>query len=377
MSALFRHLYIVSTASGFTLGILIAISLIRRDGMTKRAHQLLGLLFLVCACSVATNAALSLFLIRNYPFLRSLSDPFILLIGPIFLLYIRTISGAPISWKKILVHFAPFVVASVYLVVLASRDQHSFSNPGRLAIINAILGLGIYFHVWVYLSWNRHLLKAYRQRLKQSCSSIEKISQDWISYILATLLVCYTLLGLAYWRSHRDLDLPLNQILAVVVTCIIFVLAYRMLRQPAIFAELANARSVNHSNFVDNRYQKYEKSGLTGNELQRELERVKAFMQREKPYLDPELNLLGLAEKLRMSPHHLSQVINSGSQSNFYDFVNEYRIVEAKKLISDRANNHLTIVGLAFDAGFNSKATFNRFFRKVTGKTPSQFRKES
>ena len=105
-------------------------------------------------------------------------------------------------------------------------------------------------------------------------------------------------------------------------------------------------------------------------------EEVKVLVN-EKPYNDPELNLPSLAKALDLSVHHLSQVINHDQNSNFYDFINRYRIDEVKQQLTDRYRAEQSILTLAFAAGFNSKATFNRIFKEQTKQTPSQYRKSS
>jgi AraC-like DNA-binding protein len=99
-------------------------------------------------------------------------------------------------------------------------------------------------------------------------------------------------------------------------------------------------------------------------------------MTHEKPYLNPELNLYLLAERLNLLPNHLSQAINSVERKNFFDFVNHYRIQEVKKCLVSNEKEHLTLLGIAFECGFNSKTSFNRTFKKIVGLTPSEFRKK-
>ena len=360
MSPLLQHLYLACTASGVLLGLFFALSLSRPQGTATRANRLLGAIFAAFACSIIANAALNNVSAQQYPYIKILEEPFILLVGPFFFCYIHTLSGSPA--RNLYLHFLPFITGVFYSIFLFGWAEDSIYSRRSLSILNAAVGFAIFAQLWVYYLWNRQLLHAYREQLKQSCSSIEKITQSWIAYILAALLVCHTFVGLVYWRSHTDVDLPVNQILASVLSGIVFVLAYRMLRQPEIFAVLPD--------------QKYQKSGLADAAVADEFNRLEFLMDDVKPYMDAELNLQGLAEQLHLSPHHLSQVINHGSRSNFYEFVNEYRTREVQRLISDSANDHLTVLGLAYTAGFNSKATFNRFFKKATGKTPTQFRKE-
>ena len=80
-----------------------------------------------------------------------------------------------------------------------------------------------------------------------------------------------------------------------------------------------------------------------------------------------------MAAKLGVHPNYLSQVINQRENKNFYDFVNTYRVAEFKRLISMPRNQHLTLLSVAFDCGFNSKSSFNRYFKKATGQTPSEY----
>ena len=99
------------------------------------------------------------------------------------------------------------------------------------------------------------------------------------------------------------------------------------------------------------------------------------LMNGEKPFLNPDLNLQMLAEKLDISSGYLSQIINRNEDKNFFDFINTYRVNTFKEMIGKDEYNHLSILGIAFEAGFKSKSTFNLSFKKITGTTPSAFKK--
>jgi len=98
-------------------------------------------------------------------------------------------------------------------------------------------------------------------------------------------------------------------------------------------------------------------------------------MAKEKPYLDPEINMNDFADQLSIPSSYVSQIINERLQSNFMDFINKYRIEEAKERLVDDSFKHYTIVTIAYDSGFNSKTTFYSAFKKHVGSTPSQYRK--
>ena len=93
----------------------------------------------------------------------------------------------------------------------------------------------------------------------------------------------------------------------------------------------------------------------------------------EKMYRNPELTLTDLANHLGTNPSFLSKIINRSFSKNFNDYVNQYRVLEVKENLANPANAHLTIMSLAYDAGFNSKATFNRAFKKFTGDSPKSY----
>jgi AraC-like DNA-binding protein/Tfp pilus assembly protein PilF len=99
------------------------------------------------------------------------------------------------------------------------------------------------------------------------------------------------------------------------------------------------------------------------------------YMATEKPFLDVGLSLRKLAKPLGLSPNQLSLVLNEGLGKNFNTFVNHYRVEEFKKLAKDSSRSHVTIVGLAFECGFNSKTVFNTYFKQITGLTPRKFLK--
>ena len=101
--------------------------------------------------------------------------------------------------------------------------------------------------------------------------------------------------------------------------------------------------------------------------------RIETLMTTEKLYQNPELTLSGLAKKLGVNTVQLSRIINQGFGLNFNDFINRYRVDEVKQMLINRQQDQFTIMSLAYEAGFNSKATFNRAFKKFTGSNPKDF----
>jgi AraC-like DNA-binding protein len=118
---------------------------------------------------------------------------------------------------------------------------------------------------------------------------------------------------------------------------------------------------------------KYLKSGLQKNDADVYYSSLIQLIDSEKLFLDSRLSIKTVADKLGISVNHLSQVINQQSGKNFFKFINEYRVEEAKKLLLDQSNQKYTILAIAYDCGFNSKSSFNTIFKQYTGKTPSDY----
>ena len=151
------------------------------------------------------------------------------------------------------------------------------------------------------------------------------------------------------------------------------------LRQPEIFRDLQGEaastetqRSAQPVRFAQ--HPKYEYSSLSSQDIARYKEKLLAYLEREKPYTENDLKAQDLADLLGIPSYQLSQIINTELHRNFYDLINSYRIEEAKRRLTDPANQHFTILAIAYDVGFNSKSAFNSAFKKYTKMTPSQYK---
>ncbi len=119
---------------------------------------------------------------------------------------------------------------------------------------------------------------------------------------------------------------------------------------------------------------RYAKSGLQPAEAEEIFRKVKQYFEEHKPYLNSELRLDELAKQMKLSRNHLSQAINECGRTPFWNFVNVYRLEEAKKRLKDHTQQHYTIEAIAIDSGFNSLSTFNSLFKRTLGITPKEWR---
>ena len=121
---------------------------------------------------------------------------------------------------------------------------------------------------------------------------------------------------------------------------------------------------------------KYRTSSLTPETLRDIAVQLDTILLKDKPYLNSQFRLINLSTSSGIPTHQLSQVINEVMHTNFNDWINSYRIEEAKSRLVDPAFKHYSILAIALDCGFQHKSTFNRAFKKATGKTPSAYIKE-
>ena len=98
-------------------------------------------------------------------------------------------------------------------------------------------------------------------------------------------------------------------------------------------------------------------------------------MQTEKLYLNPQLSLNDFSQITNIPSHHITQTLNEFCKQNFHDFVNYYRVQEFKVQLFLPKNESFSLLGIAYDCGFNSKSSFNRIFKKITSQTPSEYKK--
>ena len=148
----------------------------------------------------------------------------------------------------------------------------------------------------------------------------------------------------------------------------VYLLSYFSLAQPQLaYAPLDENREES---------QKYQGSSLSETDKDNLLGRVLQHTQESKPYLEPNLTIEEFANQLGVNRYYISQVVNERLEQNFSDFINAYRVRETQALLRDPARQHLKILAIAYEAGFNSKTSFNTVFRKFTGMSPSQYRKE-
>lgn len=208
-------------------------------------------------------------------------------------------------------------------------------------------------------------LRRHDQKIRERHSNIDNINLIWLRYVAYGFvgIWCCRLVGVMtvsrFWSEFLSTVANVPEIILIAWMVIL---------------------GLRHAGYRSRPNEREAKSDLSTDDKRYNpdmLNKLEDIMVRVKVYQDPDLSLEGLADSLGTSPRSLSSLINGHHKQNFYDFVNNYRILEAKSRLQDPENQQLNIQRIFEDAGFRSKSTFNTLFKKVTGKTPTEFRRSS
>lgn len=353
----------------------------------NRSDRLLLILFLLLSAELLYSYLRQTGRDQEYIWIAGFDLVYWILFGPVIYCYARTIlfPGNPWKWKEA-IHLAPMLIVSIpFIHFLLHDDGHisffSFAYSHNLAY-RIIIFVFWEFCSLGYLIATIIFILRHRRGVQHFFSSVRKRNLNWLLF-LSTGFSAYIIIGttLMYLIDFRVI--PDQPILASthVIVLIVFILGIGVYgyRQEGIFGSftLESISNISYSGKISvepERVFKYRKSGLSDEERKALVADLNRIMRNDQPWLDCELSIQTLADKLNTSVHKLSQLINEQHHQNFYDYINSWRIQAVRKLLSDPANNDQKIMSLAYDCGFNSKSAFYTIFRKATGMTPSDFR---
>jgi AraC-like DNA-binding protein len=298
------------------------------------------------------------------------------LFGPLLYLYTHAVTSRDFHFSiKDTLHLLPFVFVFCMTLVLYQFQPYEVKLKLLKTGLYDITSFTIYFIclqaiTLSYLSKAFQLARRKNKKLKLYFSSLEKINFEWLKLVVTAFLVMWIVDIIALVMYFLGIStITSTELLYFISLFINFIFANLL-----ILKNLKLPSTEDTSEKEIGRH-KYENSRLTEQEKSDILFRLENLMKGEKLYLNSSLNLGETAEHLNIAPRYLSQVINELKEQNFYDYVNSYRIDEAKKFLGDSKHENDKILAILGECGFNSKSAFNTMFKKVTGITPSEYRK--
>lgn len=370
-------LNIVLIAS-IVVGTFMGISLLYIPKGNKYANRILAVLLLVISALLGLAFYYNRTPVMDCPHLFSAATPIPLLFGPLLFFYVKVRINDRFTFQRVdLLHLLPFVLllfvqllysqlplgSQLSLAGIIARDAYWLTDRTLLLnLFKIVFNLG---YVWVSLSlisnWSKIREENLRNRGAMHLAWMKRLTWSvgfyWIVFALVFI----------YQVFINTNMLIVDNFLSVSLSVVTLGIGFTALQKPGIYLE-------NHLNNKDK--VKYRKSSLDNNRLKFIAERLKKSINNENLYLNQQLTLGELADFLDLPQHYISQTLSQYLDTNFFDFINWYRVQHAKELLADPDHDHLTILAIAEESGFNSKASFNRAFKKFVGVTPSRFQKD-
>ncbi len=347
----------------------------------KQLHDRILIFWLLYLGLATAMYALTIDFLHQSPFLSSGIIALFLLHGPFLYLYVSALTLNKNYFKaKNLWHFLPFVAFILYLLI-ASRFP-IYSEGIRVDHVSEGVAepplLFILFLVITALSGPVYFFLAYRKFHQSKNSSRDfssrEVNLEWLGKLIPIFGILWTVLiviAVIHHVFHLFSMAFCTNGLFLSLSCFIILIGYFGLKQKEVFVNYSMGRE---NEITSDPEIKYATSKMEDAELQKCCDKVGRYMKTNRPYLDADLTLPKLAEGLNVSTHHLSQVINEMHEKNFFNFINKYRVAEVKSKIQDPNYQNYSLLGIAFESGFNSKSAFNRVFKNLTGTTPSRYR---
>lgn len=375
MTGLLSYIFLLAGMQGVLLFVLL---------FTKKqnhgANIILAVSILVLSLDLFLSAAFISKWYYSFPHLLGINYAFPFLYGPLFYLYVRALTAVDEQPdKKHLLHFIPYLTVVLYML-----PDFMLNGPDKLVFIENLmkqqpLGYSIFDHLKpvhgiIYTVLTIVEVKKHNLRIRESFSNVDKINLVWFRNLVTGMVLIWSIVAISVILDDiLNTSIVANEgVIYFAISILVYSIGYMGLNQPDIFKQCHElCMNADKDNVPESRYRKSGLSEKTASEISG---RLMELMEKEKPYLDTELTLRSLSEKLDVSQHNLSEVINTKLETNFFDLINKYRVEEFKKKLENPESFNYNLLAIAMDSGFNSKTSFNVIFKKFTQMTPSQYR---
>jgi len=339
--------------------LLFAVILFTPKYNKKRENKFLALLLLTLGIHFSYNI-----LLTNQLFLDILpkySCSYGFLYGPLLFLYVKFHFRKDLNFKPLyFLHFVPFVG----IIFFTAIDFRICNSTVFLVLLLVMLIYGLLAFAEVM---------HYKKVILQVSSSSNNSETKWVRTILL-LQIVIIILNFLHLQLNEiaffNIRFTFEPIVQLGILVLVNIIIYQGLKNPHFFQKISETDIVIAK--INQSKEKINKLNIE--ELKPLAIELEEYISQYKPYLNPELNIDTLAEALKFRPKTLSQTINQVIGSNFSEFINSYRIEEAKLLLQNNKDKNLTIMEVMYNVGFNSRSVFNTAFKNKTGVTPSQYK---
>jgi len=373
---------ILASAQAFLLAILTY-----QKRRAVYANKFLSLMMLACGIAILHMLLNDNGFYDVYPRLLYIVLGIPFLVSPLHFLYTKYLVARTEKFcRGDMIHFLAAAAVEAAIVIIVAAFPKFADEPVGL---NAEF-VPMPFHVYnwilvvfgiIYASVSLRILIRYQRTVKKVVSSLESIRLGWLTYLTVAAMAIWIIFFIENTLMTFGINFSNFVVTSVCGALYVYTIGYYGLLKSEVFSAPAIETTMHEiyeaASEESGDAGKYERSGLDEETANLIMTQLLDLMESERPFTNASLTLAQLASMLSVTPHNLSEVINTKGRQNFYDFVNGYRVEQVKKDLSDPAKKNLKILSIAFDAGFNSKASFNGIFKEMTNLTPSEYRRQA
>jgi AraC-like DNA-binding protein len=307
-----------------------------------------------------------------------------MVLAPMIYFYVKSVTTSDFRFKKRDVwHFVPWILfffAKAFIFMYDFSQLGFYETQNGPMVVNfewkylsPIITLLSTFQMLLYLAFTFQHFFQYKSKIQQYFSNTYQLELNWIRNFLYVYAFIFLYGFVQIFINEVIVELSWMQKWWLQF-CSALVVIYVGIK--GYFTNTITLSSLNFESRSETISSKTNAPSVAvSNEVKIKKEQIQNYFESEKPFLNPDLNLSELAKNLQMHRAELSEIINTGFGQNFNDFVNSFRVDFFKQKLSEGAHKQLSLLGIAYDSGFNSKATFNRVFKKLTNTSPTEFLK--
>ena len=335
--------------------------------INRTANRFLALALLTMILWMIRILAIDIKLETYLPHWDGVPIQFSLAFGPLVYFYVLKITRPQFKfgWRHLL-YFSPLLLElGIQLLEIRESIQTGSATYNTFVFqrLNPALQLLVFISIIIYLYHSHHLIQNFYRRLQPVLMDRPRLEFRWLRRLLAATALLWLLwivyVAIDYFGYHNQLGIHVYYPFYIFFAVITIWTAAAAFLSPQAGAQVQPSLTA--------------KPPLP-TELREKGIWLKKAVKENHYYRDPELSLSSLAGKLGLSQHELSRIINTSLKKSFNDLINEYRVTEVVQKMQDPAYDHITLLGIAYESGFNAQSTFSRIFKQMTGKTPLEYK---
>ena len=350
---------------------LLGVFLIVSKRKKSLANKILGTFFLCWGLNFLDGYLLLDGFYLKHPRLAFWEEPLVFLYGPLIYFYCRALIGIMPVWRTPhLLHLLPALLMQILLL----KFYHLQPVGNKLDIlqkvitlepapINFLVALLVIIHILAYLFFSSQIIAQYTRIIQDNYSTF---NLTWLKNILRSLAYIVLLSMLVSVFQYQGNPLLFEVGLMILMTSLLVFISsilFRVFEEPKMFQ-----LSVKRDKYANSKLSRIQKEEIA--------DKILTAINQNKIHLNPQTTITDLSDLIQVPPRQVSQVINEQFNQNFFEFINTHRIRDAQRIIESSADPKLTILEVMYQVGFNSKSSFNTQFKKITGLTPSEFKKQ-